>query len=94
VSCLLGGAVVRPELVRRLRELGLDLEALRRCVSTWCKPSSPAPIRPGIASIASTGVAVGTSTVTSQAAPTTRMPSEIAELVRQLAREVGVDCQS
>jgi hypothetical protein len=80
--------------VRRLRELGLDLEALRRCVSTWCKPSSPAPFRPGIASIASTGVAVGTSTIASQPVTTSRMPSDIVELVKQLAREVGVDCQS
>ncbi|MEO8596722.1 MAG: S8 family serine peptidase [Candidatus Solibacter sp.] len=42
LSCLLGEKVFEPRFVARLKELGIDMEALRRCFGTWCRPQRPA----------------------------------------------------
>jgi hypothetical protein len=36
--CLLGGKVLSPELEERLRNWGIDLEAVRRCMTMYCRP--------------------------------------------------------
>jgi hypothetical protein len=36
LSCLLGEKVLQPDFLRRLKELGIDVEALRQCLATWC----------------------------------------------------------
>ncbi len=36
LSCLFSGKVIQPEFERKLKELGLDLDALRACIKSWC----------------------------------------------------------
>ena len=41
LDCLLSrGGVIEPELEKRLRAAGIDLDHLRKCLATHCKPSS------------------------------------------------------
>jgi hypothetical protein len=39
LACLLKDDVMTPELQKRLEGLGINLDALRRCVEGWCKRS-------------------------------------------------------
>ena len=39
LSCLLSTKVIQPEFEKRLKELGLNLDALRACLKTWCRPT-------------------------------------------------------
>ena len=46
LECLWGEGVIRPELEKRLREVGLDVAPCGRCMQVWCRdaPSrNPAP---------------------------------------------------
>lgn len=36
LECLLGGKVLRPELIERLRESGVDMAELQRCIKRFC----------------------------------------------------------
>jgi hypothetical protein len=37
LSCLVSGKVIGPEVERKLKELGLNLDALRACLKEWCR---------------------------------------------------------
>jgi len=48
LSCLLSETVLGPEFERRLKELGINLDALRHCLRLWCQSPQPLSIgRPG-----------------------------------------------
>jgi hypothetical protein len=38
LTCLLGRKVIEPELEKRLKEAGLNIDDLRRCLKQWCQP--------------------------------------------------------
>jgi hypothetical protein len=38
LGCLLSDQVIQPEFQRRLKELGLDIDTVRRCLQAWCTP--------------------------------------------------------
>ena len=93
LSCLLDEKVLRPDLERRLKDLGLDLDALRHCLHIWCqRPQPPSTVlpetpKPGIATgKLFPGATVGGATVL--AAPRPRVTPKVLELICQLAREL------
>lgn len=84
LTCLLSGKVLQPDFERRLKELGISLEAFRACIKTWCRPASPpAVVRPSLSAVALPAVS-GTSSTGAQKTLT----PEAVELIRRLAREV------
>ena len=84
LSCLLSGKVIQPDFERRLKELGINLDALRACIKAWCTPAQlPFVVRPSLsASVSPTSVSAAL--LGSQKALTT----EAVQLILQLAREL------
>lgn len=39
LACLLSRNVIRPDLEKRLEELGLEVDGIRRCLKKWCRPT-------------------------------------------------------
>ena len=83
LSCLLGTNVIAPEFERRLKEIGLDVTALRRCLKSWCGPSRPTLTKP---TGALSAVAAPASPV---AAAIANLPPDALQALERLVRELG-----
>ena len=56
LSCILNGKVIQPEFERKLKEVGIDLNALRDCFKSWCRPAQPPIVtRPNLTAIPARG---------------------------------------
>ncbi|HSJ48092.1 MAG TPA: S8 family serine peptidase [Gammaproteobacteria bacterium] len=85
LGCLLGRQVLGPRLEQQLKELGIDVDALRRCLALWCRrPGGLQAIRPAGLLAGAPGPAADHPTLTPEAVKLLR------ELLRELDETAGV----
>jgi hypothetical protein len=77
---MLGKPVLSSELEHKLKDIGLDLDAFRRCLRGWCSPRDPA-VQPAFEAPAATGGGAP------PAGP--ELVAAANQLILQLARQLG-----
>jgi thermitase len=80
LACMLGKPVLSSELEHKLKDIGLDLDAFRRCLSGWCSPRDPA-VQPAFEAPAAKGGGAP------PAGP--ELVAAANQLILQLARQLG-----